>query len=139
LKIVNQALLTSMTTTEILEMGRSVVSRIQSTSINYYVVDPNNGNLGKKLNNSPISIIKLLKKTLAPNNKRTANDIEWSFSSDEDYYPPLLEQLYPSSVSSASDRADFQRVTIGRLDYFCEKYLHLNGVTEVGKFQNDYK
>ncbi|CAF4673683.1 unnamed protein product [Rotaria sp. Silwood2] len=72
-------------------------------------------------------------------NNHDPNDIEWSFSSDEDYYPPLLEQLYPSSVSSASDRADFQRVTIGRLDYFCEKYLHLNGVTEVGKFQNDYK
>ncbi|CAF4272370.1 unnamed protein product, partial [Rotaria magnacalcarata] len=159
LKIVNQALLTNMPMAEILEMGRCAVPRIQSTSIDYYVVDPNNRNMAKKLNNSAILTIKLLKKALAPNKKRTGmfsygdqittsttetdldgdkenfrkrlraaaaneildrkrrcrkgkicnnhdqNDIEWSFSSDEDYNPPLLEQLYPSSVSSPSDRA----------------------------------
>jgi hypothetical protein len=43
---------------------------------------------------------------------------EWSFSSDDQYQPPALEQLYPTETVSAQTLADFELVTIGRLDFF---------------------
>ncbi|CAF4086302.1 unnamed protein product, partial [Rotaria magnacalcarata] len=62
-------------------------------------------------------------------------NIDWSFSSDE-YQPPSLEELYPHERISSQERADFELVTHGRLDYFCQKYLFLTNVTEVRKFQH---
>ncbi|CAF1375260.1 unnamed protein product [Rotaria sordida] len=56
-------------------------------------------------------------------------NIEWSFSSDE-YQPPSLEELYPSKGVSAQERADFELLAHGRIDYFCQKYLFLTNVTE---------
>ncbi|CAF0994324.1 unnamed protein product [Rotaria sordida] len=67
-------------------------------------------------------------------NNHDYNDVQWSFSSDEEYQPPLIEQLYPSSMSSARDRADFELTRTGRIDYFCEKYLYLTGVIVIRKF-----
>ncbi|CAF2130789.1 unnamed protein product [Rotaria magnacalcarata] len=64
------------------------------------------------------------------------NNVEWSFSSGEDYQPPLLEQLYPSSHSSHTDITEFYFITRGRLDYFCEKYLCVTGVTAIREFQH---
>jgi hypothetical protein len=52
----------------------------------------------------------------------------WSFSSDE-YEPPSSDELFPSKDISAKDRADFEIVTYGRMDYFCYKYLYLTDVT----------
>ncbi|CAM4821404.1 unnamed protein product [Rotaria magnacalcarata] len=63
------------------------------------------------------------------------HNIDWSFSSDE-YQPPSLEELYPHERISSQERADFELVTHGRLDYFCQKYLFLTNVTEVRKFQH---
>ncbi|CAF5118838.1 unnamed protein product, partial [Rotaria magnacalcarata] len=53
---------------------------------------------------------------------------EWSFSSDEQYRAPSLEQIYPPEKVSAEDRADFELVTSSRIDYFCQKYLLLTDV-----------
>ena len=53
---------------------------------------------------------------------------DWSFSSGE-YYPPSFEELYPTEFISAEERADFECVTSGRMNYFCEKYLLLSDVT----------
>ncbi|CAF4641517.1 unnamed protein product [Rotaria socialis] len=59
------------------------------------------------------------------------HNIDWSFSSDE-YQPPSLEELYPHERISSQERADFELVTHGRLDYFCQKYLFLTNVTGMG-------
>ncbi|CAF1525383.1 unnamed protein product [Rotaria sordida] len=56
-----------------------------------------------------------------------SSNIEWSFSSDE-YQPPSLEQLHPNEDASAQERADFELLTNGRMDYFCQKYLFLMNV-----------
>ncbi|CAF4183329.1 unnamed protein product [Rotaria magnacalcarata] len=61
---------------------------------------------------------------------------EWSFSSDEQYRAPSLEQIYPPEKVSAEDRADFELVTSSRIDYFCQKYLLLTDVIEIRRFQH---
>jgi len=62
------------------------------------------------------------------------SDVEWSFSEGE-YVPPLLKQLYPTAETSLRDRADFDFITIGRLDHFCYRHLNLSTITEIRKFQ----
>ncbi|CAF5201771.1 unnamed protein product, partial [Rotaria magnacalcarata] len=64
----------------------------------------------------------------APSANQLSYNKEWSFSSDEQYQPPLIEQIYPSEKFSAEDRADFELVTNSRIDYFCQKYLLLTDV-----------
>jgi hypothetical protein len=64
LHIVNQSIMINMSLTDILEMSRSVFPRVQSTSVNYYVVDSDNKNSAKELHKTALTIIKLLKKEL---------------------------------------------------------------------------
>jgi hypothetical protein len=72
LHIVNELVMTNMSLADILEMSRSAFPNIQPTSINYYIVNPDNKSLGRQLNKSALTIIKLLKKAFGPrHNKRT--------------------------------------------------------------------